>query len=133
MIQKDLIFTQNYEAELVKLKELVGTLPESFQQLLEPTLENLAWLKAKLDETRTILESEIVVIQTERGLSKHPGFDAYSQLLDRYMRATKQLMETLEKIKAPAERKGTALEQIEKRRSARSGRAKANKKGRSGK
>ena len=105
-----------YDAELAKLKTHTDTLPESHKQLMQPTLENLAWMKAKLDETRELFGRAQVVLKVEGSLKKNPGFEAYAQLLDRYMRAMKQLLEIIATVKSAPEGKGTTLDEIQNRR-----------------
>ena len=114
---KSKMFEGLYETELSKLKTHTATLPNNYQELMQPTIENLAWMKAKLDETRDLFGKAQVVIKIDGSLRKNPGFEAYAQLLDRYMRATKQLLEILSTVKSAPERKGTTLDEIQKRRS----------------
>ena len=125
------MFEATYQAELKKLKSHVEPLPKMYQELILPTLENLAWMKSKLDETRALLEPETVLIETEMGTRKNPGFEAYAQLLDRYIKAMKVLLDIVSDIQATPIRKETALDAIQNKRASQGRKSSADKKRRS--
>lgn len=117
--------------ELKKLEALTANLPEVYRSIISPTLDNFAWLKAKLDETRALLENSYVLTKGPEGLKKHPGFEAYSQLFDRYLKALKTLLDILKSIEQKPDRKGTPLDEIRKSREKKGRLTKTNPKRRS--
>ena len=69
-------------------------------QMLEPVIENTAWMKAKLDETREAIKTTSVVIPYDngggqRGLRENPLFKGYESLWRSYMSGLNKIMESL--------------------------------------
>lgn len=64
--------------------------PQNRIQMLEPVIENVAWMKAKLDDTREQIRNTSVAIPYDNGggqtgIRKNPLFEGYSSLWKSYM------------------------------------------------
>ncbi len=82
-------------------------------QMLEPVIENTAWMKAKLDDTREAIKSTSVVIPYDngggqKGLRENPLFKGYESLWKAYMTGISKIMDAL-----PLEVKKAEAENIE--------------------
>lgn len=82
-------------------------------QMLEPVIENTAWMKVKLDEARELIKNSNVVIQYDngggqKGLRENPLFKGYEALWKSYMAGMNKIMEAL-----PDEAKRTEIEKTE--------------------
>lgn len=86
--------------EKKKLKKAVESIAPEKVELLLPALENLAWMKVKLDSTRETIKTAQVVIAYDngggqKGIRKNPLFDGYHQLWKSYMDGIKLLLSEL--------------------------------------
>lgn len=88
------------EAERLKRLLFDFNVSDTTIELLEATIENAAWMKIKLDETReTIKKSKVVIPYNngggQKGLRENPLFRGYEGLLKSYMAALKVIMDCL--------------------------------------
>lgn len=69
-------------------------------KMLEPVIENTAWMKAKLDDTREKIKETSVVIGYDngggqKGVRENPLFIGYQKLWRSYISGLNIIMETL--------------------------------------
>ena len=86
---------------------LMGTLeaanvPKHKIDALLPLLDNMAWMRFKLDEARDAIRTSQVVIQYEnkdgqKGIRENPIFKGYENLFKSYMSAYEKYYNTLPK------------------------------------
>jgi hypothetical protein len=63
-------------------------------------VENVAWMKVKLDQTRLILMNAAVVMSYDNGggqagVRRNPAFDAYNSMLSQYSKCVRQLCDMM--------------------------------------
>lgn len=83
-------------------------LKQSRIDALEPIVDNIAWMKAKLDETRETIKNTSVVIPYDngggqKGLRENPLFKGYESLWKSYMSGVNMIFSNLPKVIAEAE------------------------------
>lgn len=89
------------ESELKKLREITkGAIPDEKRKAVMPLLANLAFLKVKLDDSRSELLYEDIFTEYDNGggqtgLREHPGFSAYNKLFTTFSRGIKQLTDMM--------------------------------------
>ena len=74
--------------------------PEKKIKMLEPVIENVAWMKAKLDDTREQIRNTSVVIPYDNGggqtgIRENPLYKGYSSLWKSYMSGMNVVMAAL--------------------------------------
>lgn len=67
---------------------------------LDPVLDNVAWMRVKLDDTREDIKNAKVVIAYDngggqKGLRENPLFKGYASLWKSYMNGIKAIMEVM--------------------------------------
>lgn len=88
-------------SELKKLREITkAAIPDEKRKAIMPLLANIAFLKVKLDDTRSELLYEDVFTEYDNGggqtgLREHPGFTAYNKLFTTFSRSVKQLTDMM--------------------------------------
>lgn len=75
---------------------------------LEPIIENVAWMRGKLDDTREAIKSSGVVIAYDngggqKGLRENPLYKGYYSLFKSYMRGLDAILNVLPKDVASAQ------------------------------
>ena len=103
-------------AEVERLKRLLFDfgIEENRIELLEPLIQNTAWMKVKLEEAREAIKTSNVVIPYDNGggqtgLRENPLFKGYESLFKSYMSGMRIILDTL-----PAQAEGVRKEEIEK-------------------
>ena len=101
---------------------------EEVVEILEPMIENTAYMRIKLDETRKIIGKTDVVIPYDNGggqagIRENPIFKGYEGLFKSYMAGLKCIMDVLPKQAEPIrteelERPKTMLELVRERKNA---------------
>ena len=93
-----------------RLKSLLFScgIPETRVNMLRSVIENVAWMKAKLDDTREQIRSTSVAIPYDNGggqtgIRENPLFKGYSGLWKSYMSGMNTIMGLLPKEVADAE------------------------------
>ena len=115
--------TQKERKERDKLKELLISLniSERRQSALEAIIENIAWMKVKLDETRKMIANSNVAIPYDNGggqtgIRENPLFKGYESLFKSYMSGMERILDLLPPEQAPAvetaDRPKTVLELV---------------------
>ncbi len=90
------------EAERLKALLFDCGVSNEIVDLLETTIENTAYMKIKLDETRLAIKSSKVCIPYDNGggqtgLRENPLFKGYESLFKSYMSGLRQILEVLPK------------------------------------
>lgn len=75
-------------------------IPEKQIKLLASVIENTAWMKAKLDDTREQIRNTSVAIPYDNGggqtgIRENPLFKGYSALWKSYMSGMKQILDVI--------------------------------------
>lgn len=84
---------------------IVGILKEAGiserrMQMLGPVIENVSWMKAKLDDSRTLIKNSNIVVPYDngggqRGIRENPAFRGYESLWKSYMQGMNRILDTL--------------------------------------
>lgn len=85
-------------AEAEKLRRLLLNCNKDVVDAMEPVIENVAWIKVKLDETRDKLRNASVAIAYDngggqKGLRESPLFKGYESLFKSYMSGLSKILE----------------------------------------
>lgn len=84
---------------------IVGILTEAGiserrMQMLGPVIENVSWMKAKLDDSRTLIKNSNIVVPYDngggqKGIRENPAFRGYESLWKSYMQGMNRILDTL--------------------------------------
>lgn len=80
-------------------------------KILEPIVENVAWMKIKLDDARTVIANSNIVIPYDNGggqngIRENPAFKGYEALWKSYMAGLEKILESI-----PEEERADAAEE----------------------
>lgn len=85
--------------ELTRLRKSFKPLPEDKRRLAEGLMQEVAFMRVTLEETREIIDREGVIELFEQGkqrfLREHPATKVYTSLVNRYSAVVKQLVDLL--------------------------------------
>ena len=85
--------------ELTRLRKSFKPLPEDKRRLAEGLMQEAAFMRVTLEETREIIDREGVIELFEQGkqrfLREHPATKVYASLVNRYSAVVKQLVDLL--------------------------------------
>lgn len=98
----------NYKEEMIEKKEQIKMLlfdcgvNDKKVKLLDPIIENAAWMNIKLDETREKIKTSGAVIRYDNGggqsgIRENPYYKAYESLFKAYMSAMCKILDCLPK------------------------------------
>lgn len=99
--------------EMERLRDLLTEYGVSDKRIkiLEPIIENTAWMKVKLDEAREVVKDSTIVVAYDngggqKGLRENPIFKGYESLWKSYMSGMDKIISVLpqEQINAEAEK-----------------------------
>ena len=95
---------------------------ERRMQTLAPIIENVSWMRAKLDDSRQLIKHSNIVVPYDngggqKGIRENPAFKGYEALWKAYMQGMNRILDTLppEEIQeavAPDIRPQTVLDTI---------------------
>ena len=73
---------------------------ERRMQTLAPIIENVSWMRAKLDDSRQLIKNSNIVVPYDngggqRGIRENPAFKGYESLWKAYMQGMKRILDTL--------------------------------------
>lgn len=108
-------------AEMDSLRRLLFDYVEDRDriEILAPVIENVAWMKVKLDDAREAIKESSVVIAYDngggqKGLRENPLFKGYTSLFKSYMSGMSKILELIPPAEArrveQADRPKTVLE-----------------------
>lgn len=87
------------KSEITKLKKLYKNLPKEKLKAAEGLIQEAAFMRVTLEETRHIIDKEGVVEVFEQGsqkfLREHPATKVYNTMINRYAAVCKQLFDML--------------------------------------
>jgi len=75
-------------------------IPAHKMKILEPIIENVSWMRVKLDEAREQIKTEAIVVEYDngggqKGLRENPFFKGYEQLWKSYMLGMNRILNEL--------------------------------------
>ncbi len=87
-------------AERLRLLRLLNSVPDSRRKLLESIVENVAWMRVKLDAARDeIADTSIVTTYdnggNQKGIHENPAFRGYESLWKAYMQGMDKILNAL--------------------------------------
>lgn len=98
------------KTELTRLKKVFKDLSEDKRRIVDGLIQEAAFMRATLEETREIIDREGVIELFEQGaqrfLREHPATKVYAAMINRYSAVVKQLIDllpTVEKGKTEAD------------------------------
>lgn len=90
------------EEEIQRLEGILDTagVSDHKKKVLKPIIENTAWMKAKLDDTRTLIQKTDVVVPYDngggqKGLRENPAFKGYEKLFSSYINGMNRIIDAL--------------------------------------
>ena len=90
------------EKEMKRLKKLLKDAGVSTprMKMLEPVIENVAWMKIKLDQAREKIKNSGIVMPYDNGggqtgIRENPAFKGYEALWKSYMTGMSKLLEAM--------------------------------------
>ena len=87
-------------AEQNRLRDIIAGAPEKKREALEGIVDNLAWMRAKMDDTRAMIQDEPVAIEYDNGggqtgIRENPMFKGYESLWRSYVAGIKQVIDAV--------------------------------------
>ena len=80
------------ETERKRLQRLLeeARIPQKSQDILQPVMDNLAWMRIKLDDSRQLIKNSNIVVPYDngggqKGIRENPAFRGYVSLWKAYM------------------------------------------------
>lgn len=100
------------EKRITKILADVG-ISDKRMSLLQPVIQNTAWMKAKLDDAREAIKNSNIVISYDngggqKGIRENPLFKGYESLWRSYMAGMSKILESL-----PEEQIEVEVEKVE--------------------
>lgn len=73
---------------------------ERRMQTLAPIIENVSWMRAKLDDSRQLIKNSNIVVPYDngggqKGIRENPAFRGYEALWKSYMQGMNRILDTL--------------------------------------
>lgn len=121
---------EHSEDEITRIKNILvdAGISDKRIKMLEPVIENTAWMKVKLDDTRETIKGSQTVIPYDngggqKGIRENPLFKGYESLWKSYMGGMDRILnalpkETVEAIVQEVEKPKTMLELVRDRKKA---------------
>jgi hypothetical protein len=121
---------EHSEDEINRIKNILvdAGISDKRIKMLEPVIENTAWMKVKLDDTRETIKGSQTVIPYDngggqKGIRENPLFKGYESLWKSYMGGMDRILnalpkETVEAIVQEVEKPKTMLELVRDRKKA---------------
>lgn len=87
------------KSELNRLKKIFADLPEDAKRVADGLIQEAAFMRVTLEETRAVIDREGVIERFEQGVQRfyreHPATKVYTALINRYQGVIKQLLDLL--------------------------------------
>ena len=125
MVSDDCRKRANKERNRIKRLLVDAGISDKRMKILEPIIQNTAWMKAKLDDARDAISDSQVVVEYDngggqKGSHENPLFKGYENLWRSYMQGMTKIIESLpEEVAAAeaeeAEKPKTILELVRKK------------------
>ena len=119
--------TDRIKEERARLLEIIKTAPENKRRALEAVIDNLAWMRVKMDDTREAIQDEPVAIEYDNGggqtgIRENPAYKGYEALWRSYVAGIGKIIDAVPDISADivdTERNPkTVLEMVRKKHNA---------------
>ena len=85
--------------EMLKLKRLFKNLPKDKMKAADGLIQEAAFMKVTLEETRHVIDQEGILEKFEQGAQKflreHPATKVYNTMIQRYTTVCKQLFDMI--------------------------------------
>jgi len=85
--------------ELNRLKKIFAALPDDARNVADGLIQEAAFMRVTLEETRAVIDREGVIERFEQGVQRfyreHPATKVYTALINRYQAVMKQLIDLL--------------------------------------
>src|SRR5690606_882116 len=85
------------KSELTRLRKVFADIPEDKRRIADGLMQEAAFMRVTLEETREIIDREGVIERFEQGAQKflreHPATKVYASLVNRYSAVVKQLVD----------------------------------------
>src|SRR5690606_5161798 len=85
--------------ELTRLRKVFADMPEDRKRIVEGLIQEAAFMRATLEETREVIDREGVLEHFEQGaqrfMREHPATKVYAAMVNRYSSVVKQLLDQL--------------------------------------
>lgn len=119
-----------YKKEMRRINKLLrdSGLKEDKVQILQPVIENAAWMKVKLDDARAAIKTSQIVVTYDngggqKGLRENPLYKGYEALWKAYMQGMSKIIDSIpdeyEEVKKEEEKRTTnVLELVRKKHEA---------------
>lgn len=110
MSDKDLTARANEEKKRIIAILKDANTSERRMEMLKPIIENVSWMRAKLDDSRDLIKNSNIVMPYDngggqRGIRENPAFKGYESLWKAYMQGMNRILDTLppEEVQAAVE------------------------------
>lgn len=104
---EELTIAQRAKKEQTKLKSVLNSYKVNKQKIkvMMPMIENVAWMKVKLEDARELIRDADIVVEYDngggqRGIRENPMFKGYESLWKSYISGMNQIMDVLPEEKA---------------------------------
>lgn len=104
---EELTIDQRAKKEQTKLKSVLNSYKVNKQKMkvMMPIIENVAWMKVKLEDARELIRDADIVVEYDngggqRGIRENPLFKGYESLWKSYISGMNQIMDVLPEEKA---------------------------------
>src|SRR5690606_32141118 len=107
------------KSELARLRKVFADIPEDKRRIADGLMQEAAFMRVTLEETREIIDREGVIELFEQGaqrfLREHPATKVYASLVNRYSAVIKQLIDLLPDNKGADNGADELMEFVKKR------------------
>src|SRR5690606_16508493 len=87
------------KSELTRLRKVFADIPEDKRRIADGLMQEAAFMRVTLEETRAVIDREGVIERFEQGaqrfLREHPATKVYAAMINRYSAVVKQLIDLL--------------------------------------
>ena len=100
MSEADLQFRATEEKNRITAILNDAGISERRMQTLAPIIENVSWMRAKLDDSRQLIKHSNIVVPYDngggqKGIRENPAFKGYEALWKAYMQGMNRILDTL--------------------------------------
>lgn len=93
-------FEERVKQEADRLRDIVGEVSDRQRAVLDPIIDNVAWMKVKLEDTREEIKDAPVTIEYDNGggqtgVRENPMFKGYESLWRSYVSGLGKIMDAL--------------------------------------
>lgn len=93
-------FEERVKQEADRLRGIVGEVSDRQRSVLDPVIDNVAWMKVKLEDTREEIKDAPVTIEYDNGggqtgVRENPMFKGYESLWRSYVSGLGKIMDAL--------------------------------------